>query len=54
MNDKFYYYLDQTNDKLSDFFIKENYAICYDNTITSLFSNPSNYTYYEVSNVREF
>ena len=37
VNDKFYFFLDPTTLKLGDFYIKENYAVCYDNTFTNLF-----------------
>jgi len=54
IDDHYYYYLDPTTGKLTDFYLKENYAILYDNTVSNLFSPPINNTFYELANTREF
>ena len=54
VDDKYYYFLDPNQDKFADFYVKENYAVLYDNTVSNLFEPPANLTHYQISNVREF
>lgn len=49
INDKYFYFLDPSQEKWTGFYLKENQAVLYDNVISNLLAPPKNETFFKLS-----